>query len=62
MTHFAPVVTGTQTCPAAQPPPIIVAPQKRLVVAQVAAPGVAAPEGVQLPGLIVVANAPAWTP
>ena len=62
MTHFGAVFTGTQTCPAAQPPPIIVAPQKRFVAAQVAAPGVAAPEAVHVPGLNVVANAPAWTP
>ena len=59
--HFGAVVSGAHTWPLAQPAPIAVAAQNRLVCAQVTAPGVAAPCGVHEPFRMGV-NGPAWTP
>ena len=55
------LVSGAHTCPLLQPPPIVAAAQNRLVVVQVAGPGVAVPVGVQEPFTMGV-NGPAATP
>src|SRR5437762_7940746 len=59
--HFAATLTGTQTCPLAQPPPTIAVAQKRLEAPQATGPGVPAPVGVHDPDSVGV-KVPTWTP
>jgi hypothetical protein len=55
------VTLGTQTCPAAQPPPIVVVLQKRPLVAHVGAAAAGVPLGVHAPVTVGV-NGPATIP
>ena len=52
---------GTQTCPAAQPPPNVIVLQKRPLVAQLGAAADGVPLGLQVP-LTVAVNGPATMP
>ena len=55
------VTLGTQTCPALQPPPIVVVLQKRPLVAQVGVAATGVPLGVHTPFTVGV-NGPATMP